>query len=178
MTAKARQGPDFRRRIRPPMAFAPPPSLMKMAANRPSDRLLTGPGLVFSHPIRFHCTPLVSPLIPLSFTHAIVAIFSTDPERKSERGGDCLASADAARGHDTAGGGRHLRLAAARLSGAEEDRADRARGAGPRRRAGIADADVAARRPLARERPLRRLWSGDAAHHRPPQARIAVWSDQ
>src|SRR3984893_7771111 len=101
-----------------------------MAANRPSDRLLTGPGLVFSHPIRFHCTPLVSPLIPLSFTHAIVAIFSTDPERKSERGGDCLASADAARGHDTAGGGRHSAPARPRRSGQPGRGADRSRGTG------------------------------------------------
>ena len=41
-----------------------------------------------------------------------------------------------------------------------------------------ADADAATRRSLARERPLRRLWSGDAAHHRPPQARAAVRADQ
>src|SRR6185369_6297415 len=111
-------------------------------------------------------------------THAIVAVFSAYPERESERGGDRLASADAARGHDAAGSGRHLRLAAAGFSGSEEDRADRTRGTGPGRCTGIVDADAAARRSLARERPLRCLWSGDAAHRRPPQARIAVRADQ
>src|SRR6266404_157266 len=117
----------------------------EMAGNPHSQRLFTRPGLVFSYPIRFHCTPLVYPLIPLSLTHAIVAFFPADPERESERGGDRLASADAARGHDAAGGGRHLCLAAAGFSGAEEDRADRPRGAGPRRRPGTVDADAATR---------------------------------
>src|ERR1700737_5164638 len=63
--------------------------------------------------------------------HATVALLSSHPERKSEGSGDRLAPADAARRHDATGGRRHLCLAAARLSRAEEDRADRARGAGP-----------------------------------------------
>ena len=40
------------------------------------------------------------------------------------------------------------------------------------------DADAAACGSLARKRPLRRLWPGNAAHHRPAQARTAVRADQ
>ena len=86
--------------------------------------------------------------------HAPVPLFPADPARDPEGGRDCLPSADAAGRHDPAGGGRHLCLAAARLPRAQEDRADRARGAEPRRRDRASDAHVAARRPLARERPL------------------------
>ena len=149
-----------------------------MAPNPRFRRLFRGsrPCVFAPDPVSLHRLP-VSHRFP-ELTHAIVAVFSAHPERESERGGDRLASADAARRHDAAGGGRHLCLAAAGLAGAEEDRADRARGTEPRRRAGTADADAAAGRPLARKRPLRRLRSGDAAHHRPPQARIAVRADQ
>ena len=62
----------------------------------------------------------------------------------------------------------HLRLAAAGPARAPEDRADRARGAGSGRRDRAADADAPVRRPVARIGPLRRLWAGDAAHHRSP----------
>ena len=110
--------------------------------------------------------------------HATVAFLSSHPQGESEGSGDRLASPDAARRHDPAGSRRHLCLAAARLAGAEEDRADRARGAEPRRRARTADADAATGRPLARERPLRRLRPRNAAHRRPPQARAAVRADQ
>ena len=104
--------------------------------------------------------------------------FLPDPEGDAEGGGDRLASADAARRHAPAAGGRHLFLAAARLPRSEEDRADRARGAEPGRGARSADADHPVGRPLARERPLRRLRQGDAAHRRPPRARHALRPDQ
>src|SRR5205823_13775885 len=99
------------------------------------------PALVFSHPIRFHCWLPVSDRFS-EFAHAIVAFFSAHPQGESERGRDRLASADAARRHDAAGSGRHLRLAATRSSGAEKDRTDRPRGTGSRRRTRTADADA------------------------------------
>src|SRR5947209_18131994 len=49
--------------------------------------------------------------------HAIVAVFSADPEGNSEGSRNRIAPPDAARRHDTAGSGRHLRLAAARPAG-------------------------------------------------------------
>src|SRR5438067_9750399 len=131
------------------------------------------PALVFSHPIRFHCWfPAFSD--SLRRAHAIVAVLAAHPERESERSGDRVAPVDAARGHDPAGSGGYLRLAAAGLAGVEEDRADRPRRTEPRGRAGALDADAAAGGPLARKRPLRRLRSRNAAHHRPAQARIAL----
>jgi prolyl-tRNA synthetase len=51
-------------------------------------------------------------------------------------------------------------------------RADRAGGAGPRRRAGDPDADDPVGRALAPVRPLRRLWAGDAAHQGPARAEM------
>src|SRR3979490_2130587 len=92
------------------------------------------PPLVFLHPIRFHCW-LPVPDRFFWCAHAIVAVLSAHPQRESERGGDRVASADAARRDDSAGGGGHLCLAAARSACAEEDRADRARGAEQSRRA-------------------------------------------
>src|ERR1700676_5294297 len=139
--------------------------------------LLPIPALVFLHPIRFHCW-LPVPERFFWCAHAIVAILSAHPQRESERGGDRVASADAARRHDPAGSGRHLCLATIGPAGAEEDRADRARGTEQSRSHRSLDADAETRRPLARERPLRCLWPGNAAHHRPAQARIAVWADQ
>src|SRR5438477_7841627 len=122
------------------------------------------PALVFSYPIRFHWRlPVFGRFF--EYAHAIIAVLSTHPQRESERGGDRLASADAARRHDAAGGGGHLCLAAAGPARAEEDRADRARGAEPCRRYRTVDAHAATRRSLARKRPLRRLWTGNAAHH-------------
>src|SRR3978361_799020 len=47
-----------------------------------------------------------------------------------------------------------------------------------RARGGAVDADPATGRSLARKRPLRCLRPGNAAHHRSPQARIAVRADQ
>ena len=60
----------------------------------------------------------------------------------------------------------------------KKDRADRPRGDGPGRRRRTADADPAAGRPVARERPLRRLRRGDAAHQGPPRPRAALRADQ
>src|ERR1700693_6414231 len=79
----------------------------------------------------------------IRFAHAIVAVPSAYPERESQGGRDRIASPDAARGHDPAGSGRYLCLAAAGLAGAEKDRADRARRAKPRRRPRTVDADTA-----------------------------------
>src|ERR1700676_3281121 len=101
------------------------------------------PALLFSHPIRFHCW-LPVPERCFWCAHAIVAVLSAHPQRESEGGGDRVASADAARRHDSAGSGRHLRLAAAGLKGAEEDRADRSRGTEQGWRHRTADADAAA----------------------------------
>ena len=110
--------------------------------------------------------------------HAPLPLFPAHPARNAERGGDRLAPADAARRHDAAGGRRHLRLPAARLPGAAEDLPDRARGAEPRRRHRAADADHPVGRSVARERALRRLRQGDAAHQGSPRARDALWADQ
>ena len=59
-----------------------------------------------------------------------------------------------------------------------EDLRDRARGAEPLRRHRTADADHPVGRSLARERALRGLWQGNAAHQGPPRARHAVRADQ
>src|SRR5260370_37535040 len=102
------EGADSGTGSRPPDGICPVTIFgPKWPEIRISCGFFTRPGLVFSYPIRFHCTPLVSPLIPLSLTHAIVAFFPADPERESERGGDRLASVDAALGHHAAGGSRH-----------------------------------------------------------------------
>ena len=80
--------------------------------------------------------------------------------------------------HGPPGERRHLFLAAAGLPRAQEDRADRARGAGPLRRHRDADADHPVGRPVAREQALRRLRPGDAALQRPARARDALRADQ
>ena len=105
-------------------------------------------------------------------------VLSADPEGESGRGADRLAPPDAARRARPPDQRRHLRLAAARLSRAEEHRAHRARGAGRHGRPGSADADHPVGRPVARERPLRRLWPRDAAHQGPPRSRHALRPDQ
>src|SRR5260221_5350379 len=88
--------------------------------------------------------------------HAPIRLFSAAAQGESERGADRLASPDAARRHDPPVERRDLFLAAARLPRPQEGRADRPRGAGPRRRPRGADADYPARRSLAGERSLRR----------------------
>src|SRR5665647_103614 len=164
--------------LRPARAlFAPSRSPAKQQEIRWFSGFLLGCALVFLYPIRFHCWPPASHRF-FECAHAIVAVLSAHPERESERGRDRVASPDAARRHDAAGGGGHLCLAAAGLKGAEEDRADRPRGAEPGRRHRTLDADAATGGPVARKRPLRCLRSGNAADHRPAQARVAVWSDQ
>ena len=74
--------------------------------------------------------------------------------------------------------GRHLQLAAAGLCRPAEGRADRPRGDERGRRHRGPDADDPAGRSLARERPLRGLRQGDAAHQGPARARHAVRADQ
>jgi SsrA-binding protein len=111
-------------------------------------------------------------------TAAPLPLLPAHAEGNPGRGADRLAPADAARRAWSA------RPRPASMPGCRsgcaccEGRADRARGAGPRRRAGDPDADHPAGRSLARERPLRRLRQGDAAHHRPARARDAVRPDQ
>src|SRR5260370_18398117 len=115
------QGADSGTGSRPPDGICPVTIFgPKWPEIRISCGFFTRPGLVFSYPIRFHCTPLVSPLIPLSLTHAIVAFFPADPERESERGGDRLPSLDAPPGHDAAGGAPPLFLGSAGVSGAQQ----------------------------------------------------------
>src|SRR5690242_8974751 len=79
------------------------------------------PVLYFRRQSAFTASPYSN---PPSFAHAPVPVFSAHPEGESQGGGDRFTPADAARRHDAAGSGRHLCLAAARLSCAEEDRAD------------------------------------------------------
>ena len=110
--------------------------------------------------------------------HALVPSIPARPQGKSRRRPDRQPQADAARRAGPPDRRRHLCLAAARLPRPQEDRADRARGAGPRRRPGNADADAAVGRAVARERPLRRLRARDAAHPRPARARDALRPDQ
>ncbi len=110
--------------------------------------------------------------------HAPIKLLSPRPARDAERGGDRLAQADAAGGHDPPIERGHLFLAAAWLSRAQEDRADRARGAGAVRRHRDADADAAAGGAVARERALRRLWPGNAALQGSPRARDALRAHQ
>ena len=110
--------------------------------------------------------------------HAPLKLFSAHPARDAERGGNRLPQADAARGHDPPIQRGHLFLAAARLSRAQEHRADRSRGADAVGRHRDADADAAAGRAVARERALRRLWPGDAALQGPPRARDALRAHQ
>src|SRR3546814_6401389 len=81
-------------------------------------------------------------------SYAPFAVFHADPEGNPEGGGDRLPSAHAARRHGAPGQRRHLLLAAARLPGAEDDRADRARGAGRRRLPGGPHADHPVGRPV------------------------------
>ena len=85
-----------------------------------------------------------------SRVHATFPLFPAAAERDAVRGADRLAPPDAAGRHDPPGSGRHLRLAAAGLPGAEKDRQHRARGNEPRRRHRNADAHAAARRSVER----------------------------
>ena len=130
------------------------------------------------------CLPLRPAPIPVHSSpsdgtlHAAVALFPAHPQGESARGRHRLAPADAARRHDPPAGGRQLFLAAAGQARARQGVPDRARGAGPRRRARDPDADDPVGRSVARERPLRRLRQGDAAHQGQARARHAVWADQ
>src|SRR6185312_8197651 len=94
------------------------------------------------------------------------------------RGADRLAPADVAGWSGPSDLGRHLCLASGWASRADEDRRDRARGAGSGGRAGVADADGPASGALARKRPVRRLRQGDAAYSGPARARNALRADQ
>ena len=110
--------------------------------------------------------------------HADEPVFPADPEGESGRGPDRVAPADVACRSRPADQRRHLRLAAAWLSRPEEHRADRARRAGRRGCPGSVDADHPIGRPVARERALRRLRAGNAAHQGSPRSRHAVRTDQ
>src|SRR5262249_50830100 len=96
-------------------------------------------------------------LSPTGNIDALVRLFHAYAQGDSGRGGDRLASADAARRHGAAGERRYLFLAAAGVRRPEANRADRARGAGPRRLPGSADADHPVGRAVEEIRPLRRL---------------------
>src|SRR5688572_14197848 len=106
--------------------------------------------------------------------YAALPLFPAHPEGNAEGSGDRLAPAHATSRHAPTAVRRHLFLAAARLSRAEEDRGDRPRGAEPGRGPRGGDADDPVGGALARERPLRRLRQGDAPHHRPSRARYAL----
>ncbi len=110
--------------------------------------------------------------------HAPQPLFFAAAPRRSQGSRDRLSPADAPGRADPPIECRHLFLAAAWFPGLAQDRRDRARGAGPRRRARTPHAHHPARRDLAGKRPLRGLRQGDAAHLRPPRARDAVRPDQ
>ena len=131
------------------------------------------------HAFRMACQFRRQFTIAFSRKHnAAVALFPAHPQRESARGRNRLAPADAARRHDPPAGAGQLLLAAARQARARQGLPHRARGAGPRRRARNPDADHPVGRAVARERPLRRLRQGDAAHQGPAGPRHALRSDQ
>src|SRR4029077_6908861 len=107
-------------------------------AATPINSRKSTPALVFSRPIRFLLPS--NPRIPQEI-HAPVPLFSAHPARNAERGGDRVASADAARGHDATGGCGHLCVPAAWLSRAAENLPDRTRGTEPVGRDRAVDAD-------------------------------------
>src|SRR5262249_36074945 len=132
--------------------------------------------LVFLAAIRFHSAESKETILPTP--HAPVPLLPADPARDPEGSGGRLPPADVARGPHPPRDRRDLRLAAARLSRAQEDRADRARGAGPRGCHRALDAHAATCRSLARERSLRRLRPGNVAHQGPPRTRHALRAHQ
>src|SRR5262245_1076267 len=99
--------------------------------------------LVFFSPFRFHSAPPTPPASP--DPHAPYPLPPADPSRDPQGGGGLLPPADVAGRADPPGGGRHLRLAAARFPSAQEDRTDRSRGAGSRGCDRALDAHLAAR---------------------------------
>src|SRR5262249_9864066 len=82
--------------------------------------------LVFLAAIRFHSADLKE-TIPAH--HAPLPLLPADPARDPEGSGGRFPPADAARGPHPPRGRRDLRVAAARLSRTQKNRADRARGA-------------------------------------------------
>src|SRR5262245_9182912 len=96
--------------------------------------------------------------------HAPIPLFPADSARNAKRGRDCLASTDAAHRHDATGGGGHLRLSAPWLPRVAENLPDRAGGTEPVGRDRAVNACRSVGGPLARERTLRRVWQGNAAH--------------
>src|SRR5207248_2265562 len=84
------------------------------------------------------------PVQPPEPPNASFPVFPADPARDSEGSGHRLAPTDAARRDDPPGGGRHLRVPAARLSVAEQGLPPRPRGTGPCGRDRDAHADPAA----------------------------------
>ncbi len=170
---------------RPARGFRPPTAAGRARGPRPPTLPTAGPAAhppmgrrLSSRPARANRGGRTARPNRKPEPHAPLPLFPADPQGDAEGGGDRLAPADAARGHDPAGGGRHLRLAAAGPAGAAQDLRHRARGAEPRRGDRGPDADHPAGRPVARIRPLRRLRQGDAAHPRPARPRHAVRADQ
>ncbi len=111
-------------------------------------------------------------------TDASFPLFPARAEGGSGRGRDRLPQAHAARRHDPAAFRRHLQLAAPGLCRPAEGRADRPRGDERGRCDRDHDADHPAGRSVARERALRGLRQGDAAHPGPARARHALRADQ
>ena len=98
-------------------------------------------------------------------------LFPAGPQGGARRRADRVAPADAARGHDPAGGGGHLCLAAAGHARAEEDRADRARGEDRAGRDRTADADHCSWPTCGARAAATTPTAGDAAHQGPARAR-------
>src|SRR5262249_60981201 len=106
---------------------------MRPQPRRPQLGLVVGRkaliALVFLAAIRFHSA---GPKETILARHAPLPVLSTDSARDPEGGGGCLPPADVAGSAHPPRGRRGLRVAAARLSRAQEDRTDPARAAGLR----------------------------------------------
>src|ERR1700675_4650730 len=146
------------------------------SAKRQEIRWFSGflpiPALVFSHPIRFHCwLPVPERFfgVPMRLSRFFLPILKENPKEAEIVSHRLMLRAGMIR-QEAAGIYAWLPLGLKVLKKIDER--------DPRWRAVPVDADTAACRALARKRPLRRLRPGNAAHHRPAQARVAVRSDQ
>ena len=109
--------------------------------------------------------------------HAPVQLPDHHPAGSPRRRRGGQPPADAARRPDPQARRRPLHLAAAGPARAAQGRAHRARGDGPRRRAGGADAGGAAGRAVAGIRALGAVRPGAAAPQGPPRARLLLRPD-
>jgi hypothetical protein len=103
--------------------------------------------------------------------HEALRRIRADAARRSRRGGDRVASALVARGVGASGRRGHLHHVAARSQVDPQDRTDRPRGDERVGRAGVPDADPAARRTVEDHRPLGAVRRDALSTPGPPRAR-------